>query len=321
MTASGLLSYLLSLGTGIAILAVAALGLNLQFGIAGLFNVGCAAFFAAGAYATAILTGPQWSIGLGGFGLPVPLGLAAASLAGVGLALLVALPVLNLGGDMLAIASFGLAVIVQVAATNAASITGGPGGLSGVPLPFARDRPAGAAAWFALCAALALLAFLVLQALDRSPWGRALRAVSEDAEAAASVGKNVARFRLQAFVIGAALTGLAGGLYAHDTGFVGPDDFLPILTFQLYAMVIVGGSGRHAGSLLGTAVVWLLWSGSGEVLADLLPATLQSRAGAIRVVAIAAALLAVLLLRPAGLLPQRIGPRRPAAPGEEPEAG
>jgi branched-chain amino acid transport system permease protein len=302
--AAGLIPYFVSVATLTAILGIAALGLNLQFGIAGLFNVGCAGFFAAGAYATAIVTGPHWTPGLGGFGLPVPLGLLAASAVAAALAALVAMVVLRLGGDYLAIATFGLAIVAQVAATNLASVTGGPGGLSGIPLPL---RGAG---WLAVCVGLAVAAYAVLQRLDAAPWGRGLRAVSEDPDAAAAAGKNVSRFRLQAFVIGAAFTGLSGGLYAHNAGFISPQDFLPILTFQLYAMVIVGGLGRHAGALLGAAVVWLLWSGSGQVLATALPPGLQNKAGAIRIIVIATVLLATLLLRPAGLLPERIGRRQ-----------
>jgi branched-chain amino acid transport system permease protein len=305
-----MIPYLVSVATLTAIFAIAALGLNLQFGIAGLFNVGCAGFFAAGAYATAVVTGPHWALGLGGFGLPVPLGLIAAPALAALLAALVAVLVLRLGGDYLAIATFGLATVLQVAATNAAAVTGGPGGLSGIPLPLREGaRLAGSIAWLAVCLGLAGLVYAVLQRLDTAPWGRALRAVSEDADAAAAAGKNVAGYRLQAFVIGAALTGLAGGLYAHNAGFISPQDFLPILTFQLYAMVIVGGIGRHAGALMGTLVVWVLWSGSGQLLASVMPPGAQNKAGAIRVIVIASVLLAMLLLRPAGLLPERIGRR------------
>jgi branched-chain amino acid transport system permease protein len=305
-----MIAYLVSVATLAAIFAIAALGLNLQFGIAGLFNVGCAGFFAVGAYATAIVTGPHWALGLGGFGLPVPVGLAAAPAVAAGLAALVAVLVLRLAGDYLAIATFGLAAVLQVAATNVASVTGGPGGLSGIPLALRQGAGLGGGiAWLEVCILLAAFVYAVLERLDAAPWGRALRAVSEDAVAAAASGKNVTRFRLQAFVIGAALTGLAGGLYAHNAGFISPQDFLPILTFQLYAMVIVGGIGRHAGALVGTLVVWLLWSGSGQVLAGALAPALQGRAGAIRVIVIAAVLLAMLLLRPAGLLPERIGRR------------
>ena len=256
------------------------------------------------------MTGPHWTEGLGGFGLPVPLGLIAAPAVAAQLAALVAVLGLRLGGDYLAIATFGLATVLQVTATNLPSITGGPSGLSGIPLPLhAAPGLAGGIACSAVCAGLALASYLALQRLDAAPWGRALRAVSEDPDAAAAAGKNVTRFRLQAFAIGAALTGLSGGLYAHNAGFVSPQDFLPILTFQLYAMVIVGGLGRHAGALLGTIVVWLLWTGSGQLLATSLPPAFQSKAGAVRIIVIATVLLATLLLRPAGLLRERIGRR------------
>ncbi len=83
------------------------------------------------------------------------------------------------------------------------------------------------------------------------------------------------------------MCGLSGALYAHFTGFISPQDFLPILTFQLYAMVIVGGAGSHLGAVIGAVLVWSLWSSSGILLASALPATLQGKAGAIRVVLIA----------------------------------
>jgi branched-chain amino acid transport system permease protein len=302
-----MIAYAVSVAALVSIFAIAALGLNLQFGVGRLFNVGCAGFFAVGAYTTAIITGPGWSVGLGGFGLPVPVGLLAATVLAGLLAMLVAVLVLRLGGDYLAIATFGLGAVLQITATNAAAVTGGPAGLSGIPLPLhGSGRLSGELAWLMVCLAIALAAFALLQRLDAAPWGRALRAVSEDAEAAGAVGKDVARFRMQAFVIGSALTGLSGGLYAHNAGFISPHDFLPILTFQLYAMVIVGGNGRYTGTLLGSLVVWVLWSGSGQMLARALPPDLQAKAGAIRVIVISCTLLAILLLRPAGLLRERV---------------
>ena len=83
----------------------------------------------------------------------------------------------------------------------------------------------------------------------RSPWGRVLRAIREDEIAAASLGKRAFRFRLQAFVIGCMLMGLGGALYAHFVGYIAPEDFLPILTFQLWTMLIVGGSGNNRGAI------------------------------------------------------------------------
>jgi branched-chain amino acid transport system permease protein len=95
---------------------------------------------------------------------------------------------------------------------------------------------------------------------------------------------------------------LSGALYAHFTGFISPQDFLPILTFQIYAMVIIGGVGRHAGAVLGAFVVWEIWSVSGILIGSALPSGWQDRVGALRVVLIALCLLLVLLMRPSGLM-------------------
>ncbi len=299
--------YLFSSASFIAIFAIAALGLNLQYGFAGLFNVGIVGFFAVGSYATAIITGPRWAGTIGGFGLPVVLGLSGAALAAGCAAWAVGAVLLRLGGDYLAIATFGAGMVVQVAAVNLDWLTNGPSGLAGIPTPFRGIGAAasGQAAWFGLCVLVLLAVWALLALLAASPWSRALLALSEDAVAAAAMGKDVRRFRLQAFTLGSALCGLAGGLYAHFIGFVSPQDFLPVLTFQIYAMVIVGGTGRHAGAVLGAALVWLLWSGTGFLLADLMPAGLQSQAASLRVMLIAAVLLGCLLLRPEGLIGRR----------------
>ena len=302
---SGLTPYLVSVATMVAIYGVAALGLNLQFGVAGLFNVGCTAFIAVGAYASAIVTGLPLGHALGGFGLP--LGIMSAAAAGALLAWMVGQGLLRLQGDTLAIATFGLAAAVQLAVVNLAFVTGGANGLSGISL---RLGPAGSnQGWLALCVAICGSAWFALRRLDRGRWGRTMRAISEDPQAAAAIGKDVARYRLQAFVAGAALMGVAGSLMAHNAGFVSPQDFLPVLTFQLYAMVVIGGTGRHAGAVLGAAIVWVIWSLSGQLLAMALPPQAQSASGAIRMISIAVLLIAVLLLRPEGVLPERVGTR------------
>ncbi len=309
-----LIAYLIFSGTFVVIFAVAALGLNLQFGCAGLFNVGIAGFFAIGAYTSAILTGPHWSGSIGGFGLPVPLGIAAAAVTAGIAAFFIGLIVLRLGGDHLAIATFGIAAVIYIAALNLPGLTQGPNGLFGIPTPFRAGpaRLAGNALWLLVCTLIAGLAWWLLERITATPWGRTLQAVAEDEIAAEALGKDTAHFKLQAFVIGSALCGLAGALYAHFTGFISPQDFLPILTFQIYAMVIIGGTGRHAGSVLGAAIVWILWTASGVLLASALPATLQGKAGALRVVLIALVLLLVILWRPAGLVGEPLRRRRVA---------
>ncbi len=302
-----LISYAVFSLTYVAIFAIATLGTNLQYGYAGLFNVGIAGFFAIGSYTTAILTGPDWPQSIGGFGLPVAVGILGAIIVSCLAALLIGTIVLRLGGDYLAIATFGIGVSIQLVALNSNRLTQGPNGLFGIPRPLreAGAGIAGNASWFALCVATLLIVWWVLARVTARPWGRSLRALSEDEVAAAGVGKDVARFKLEAFVAGSGLCGLSGALYAHFTGFISPQDFLPILTFQIYAMMIVGGVGRHAGAVLGAFVVWEIWSTSSILLGSSLPASWQDRVGALRVVLIALCLLAMLLMRPSGLLGQR----------------
>ena len=305
---SGILAYALFFVTVALSYGVATLGLNLQWGSAGLFNVGVAGFAAVGAYVSAWITAAPAETHWGGFGLPIALGWAGAMAASALVAAIVGAATLRLRADYLAITTFGAAVSLQLVALNAQWLTGGPFGIAFIPRPFAglADRPmAFAAANCALVVAVAALAFRGLERLTRGPWGRVLRALREDEAAAASLGKAPDTFRLQAFVIGAALMGLGGAMQAQFFGFIAPDNFLPAFTFQVWVMLILGGSGNNAGALLGAVVVWALWTGSGSLVALLVAPELQSRAASLRVVAIGVVLAAVLLLRPRGLLGER----------------
>src|SRR5204862_5293920 len=100
------------------------------------------------------------------------------------------------------------------------------------------------------------VSYWALERLVRGPWGRTLRAIREDEAAASALGKNPTAYRLQAFVLGSMLMGLAGGLFASFFGFIAPADFVPIVTFQLWTMLIVGGAGNNLGALIGAYVVW-----------------------------------------------------------------
>jgi branched-chain amino acid transport system permease protein len=138
-----------------------------------------------------------------------------------------------------------------------------------------------------------------------SPWGRVLRAIREDETAAIALGKSALRFRLESFVLGSTLMGLAGALYVSFIGFVSPFDFLPILTFQVWAMLIVGGSGNNRGALLGTLVVWGIWAASGVTVSKLVPPSHAAQGAAIQVILIGLVLVLMLLYRPRGLIGER----------------
>jgi branched-chain amino acid transport system permease protein len=278
--------------------------------------VGVAGFVAVGAYTSAILTTPETADRIGGFGWPVAAGWLAAMLT-TGLAgLLVGVLTLRLRHDYLAITTFGVAVTIQLLATNLQPLTGGTFGIQFIPKPLQGWLGTGTAwnaAYLALVLALLGLAWRALEALVRSPWGRVLRAIREDEVAAESLGKRAFVYRLQSFVIGSALMGLGGAVYAHFVGYIAPEDFLPILTFQLWAMLIVGGSGRNLGAILGAYVVWGFWAVAGGALRGLVPQAEQARAAALQVVLIGVLIALVLVLRPRGLLGEQVGVSRAAS--------
>jgi branched-chain amino acid transport system permease protein len=300
-----LISYGVFFMTFAAIFAVIVLGLNLQWGYTGLFNVGVAGFVAVGAYTSAILTAPDYPESLGGFGLPVLVGWIGAMVMSALVALIVGVAALRLRHDYLAIATFGVAVTLQLVALNARWLTGGPFGLQFIPRPLQGALGTGLvwnAAYLAIVLGVLLVAYLALERLVNSPWGRVLRAIREDETAAEALGKQAFLFRLQSFVIGCSLMGLGGALYGHFVAYIAPEDFLPILTFQLWAMLIVGGAGNNRGAILGAFAVWLLWSLSGGAIRSLLPQAEQARGAALQIVLIGAALAAMLIWRPRGLM-------------------
>lgn len=298
------------------VFAVIVLGLNLQWGFTGLFNVGVAGFVAIGAYTSALLTTPEVAGRVGGLGWPVALGWLGAMVTSGAAGLLVGLATLRLRHDYLAITTFGIAVTVQLVALNAQWLTGGPFGVQFIPKPLQGWLGAGVhwtLAYLALVALVLALAYVGLERLVRSPWGRVLRAIREDEDAASSLGKQAFAYRLQSFVIGSMLMGLGGALYAHFVGFVAPEDFLPILTFQMWAMLIVGGSGNNRGAILGAYVVWGFWAVSGGLLRGLIPQAEQARGAALQVVLIGVLIMLMLLWRSRGLLGETTAVSRHAA--------
>lgn len=285
--------------------AIMCLGLNVQWGQTGMFNVGVAAFVAIGAYASALLTTPDTAERIGGFGLPIAVGWAGAAVAAGLVAWLVGALTIRLRSDYLAIATFGVAVTVQLCVLNLQSITGGAFGIGFIPRPFSglADQPLefGLANVGLMIAVVAVL-YLALEHLAKSPWGRVLRAIREDEVAAQALGKRAVRFRLQAFVIGGAIMGLAGAAQGHFIGFIAPDNYMPVLTFQVWAMLIVGGSGNNRGAIVGAVLVWGIWALSAAAVSALVPPEQQARAASLQIVLIGVGLCLILLLRPRGIL-------------------
>ena len=148
--------------------------------------------------------------------------------------------------------------------------------------------------------------YIGLGRLIRSPYGRLLRAIREDETAAQTLGKNPARIRLASFITGAMIIGTSGGLYVTFYAYVSPQDLSPILTFQIWAMLIVGGAGNNKGAMLGAFVVWAAWTASGWALARFAPVEMQLYTGTIQYILIGLVIVGMLLLRPQGLLPEKL---------------
>jgi len=296
--------YLVFFAIQALIYAVVCLGLNLQWGYTGLFNIGVAGFFLVGAYAFAILCGSPAAGHLGGFGLPYVVGLAGALIAAAVVAFVAGMPTLRLREDYLAIVTIGIGSVLQLIALNTGWLTGGSQGISGIPRPplpqwfgVGRNVP-----MLALVVLIVLVVYGALETMVRSPWGRVLKAIREDETAAASLGKNAFAFRMQSFVIGSSIMGLGGALYASFIGYISPVDFMPLLTFQIWAMLVVGGSGNNKGAVLGAVLMWAVWTGSGSAAQALLPPDWQVKGGAAQIILIGLILMLMLILRPRGLI-------------------
>lgn len=304
----GVASYLVFFICVVLVLCILTMGLNLQWGFTGLFNAGVAGFYAIGGYTHAILTAAPNPQLLGNYGLPWLVGIIAAMLVTALAAALIGLITIRLRGDYLAIATFGIGIMIQLVSLNLEPWTGGSQGITRIPKPLGSwfDTPLSYNLFYLVfMVAVVALVYWALERILSSPWGRVLRAIREDETAASSLGKSPLSYRLQSFVLGSTLMGLAGALYVTFIGFVSPFDFLPILTFQVWAMLIVGGSGNNRGAMIGALVVWGIWAASGVAVSKWVPPSHAAQGAAIQVILIGLTLVLMLLYKPRGLIGER----------------
>lgn len=304
------------------IYTIFALGLYLQYALAGLPNFGHVAFAALAAYTMAILI----------IHLDVPM--AAAALAGllvsVLFSLLLGIPSLRLRADYLAIATVAGGEIVRYLALNMQGLTGGPIGSIGMlgpsqlaqynqawdamlrPIVDALEQnpvlaPAASRdfAMLLIVWAIALMLLTVFWLMVRSPWGRMMRAIREDEDAAAAVGKNVFRAKLQVLILGALLGGLAGLLLAWQIGIITPDDYQPTFTFYAYLILILGGTTRIWAIPVGALLFGLLYSGTRFL--NVYPLSLfdSGDRAYLRLILVGLLLILLMAIRPQGLLGNR----------------
>ncbi len=243
--------YNLGLSNLIAIYALVVLGLNLFIGYTGQISLGHAAFFAMGAYGSAIgtttLGWPAWPV------------MIATALATAFIALAVGLPALKLSGHYLAMATLGFNIVIYTLLIQWDAVTGGPSGFAGIPylaigsLVFDSEIRLHYLVW-----AFAMTALLLCLNLVRSGVGRGLAALAEDETAAAALGVDVRRSKVKVFILSAILASVAGSLFAHGYAFVSPDSFNIFVSVDFVIMVVVGGMGSVWGTLFGAALITLL---------------------------------------------------------------
>ncbi len=298
-------NYLLAMAVFAGLYALMALGLNVIWGLAGMINLGLAGFFAVGAYASALLTVRM--------GWPIWAGVAAAAGASMAVGVGVALVTARLRGDYLAIVTLGFSEVVRLVASNEIWLTNGTDGISGIPGPWrgALSSLEYNMVFAGLVWAVVLVVAAGLARLAAAPFGRVLRAIREDEVVAAVAGKRTLWFKVQAFALGGAVLGVAGGLYAHFNAYVAPDAFQPLVTIYVVLALVAGGTGRMSGAVLGAILVVALQEGARFGAAEL-PGLSPVQVASVRAGAIGVALILVLHGRPNGLLPERV--RRYARP-------
>jgi branched-chain amino acid transport system permease protein len=232
------------------VFALAAVGLNLLMGFAGQVSLGHAGFMGIGAYAVAIgpthLSLPSWLSFVGGAGLSALVAFAVGR------------PILRLKGHYLAVATLGFGLLLAIAFSNEARFTGGPDGMAVPRLALFGFSVRGAQAWYWITAASFLIGAVLALNLIESPSGRALRAIHDSEVAARVLGVDVARMKLAAFVVSAVYASVAGSYFALLNGHITPDVSGFLRSIELVAMVVLGGLGSVAGSLVGAALLVML---------------------------------------------------------------
>ncbi|MEO6941953.1 MAG: branched-chain amino acid ABC transporter permease [Terrimesophilobacter sp.] len=313
---SPLVYYLFTLAFFVFAYCILTWGLNLQFGEGGILNFAYIAFVAIGAYITGVTSMGSPIAGQAGSGqtyilgwaLPFPIPLILGGLAAAAFALLVAVIAFRrLRTDYLAIVLISLSLVLYDVINNFVPLFNGADGLSNVPEPMADvlglDANSFVPFFTGVALIVALIMWFLMSRITRSPAGRTLRAIRDDPEAAAALGKNVFRHQLTAMLIGSFYAGVGGGLIIEFSGAFNTSAWLPGETFLIFAAAIVGGIGNNKGMILGALIVPVLFTQLPKFLPDVPghPALILNVAA----MAIGVLLIFVLWFRPQGIIPER----------------
>lgn len=283
------------------------LGLQLNVGFTGIYNFGQAGFMAVGAYSMAILITDT--------GLSFWLAMPVAMLITMGFGLIVGLPSLRLRADYFAIATIAASEAIRLTALNARDLTGGAQGIFGFDsswndiqdtiegwlMDLGWSDPDTLAPLFIVVWVTAIVITFALSRVQRTPWGRVLRAVREDEDAARALGKNAFSYKLQSLAISSALAAIAGFFVATNLAFVIPDEFGPTFTFVGYSMLVLGGLANYWGVALGAIIFETLLEGLRFIE---LPIS-EVKIAALRFVILGLVLIGLVAFRPQGVFGKR----------------
>lgn len=294
-------------------------GLNLQFGEAGILNFAYIAFVALGAYVTGVTSSGPPAAGSGqsyilGATLPFPVGLVLGGLASCLLAVVLStLAFRRLRTDYLAMVMISASLVLYDIINNYVPLFDGADGLSSVPQPFAGVLNLNSNSFIPFFTAVALVITLIMwwivHKITHSPMGRTLRAIRDDADAAAALGKNVFKSQFTALLIGAFFAGIGGGLIIEFTSSFNTSAWLPGETFLIFAALIVGGLANNKGAIVGALIVPVLFTELPKLLPDI-----PGHPGLIEYIdamAIGILLMVVLWFRPQGIVPVRARRSKP----------
>jgi branched-chain amino acid transport system permease protein len=309
-----------AIGDSAVYFAIAAIGLNLHFGYTGLLNFGHIGFLMIAAYGLAIA--------VTFFTLPFWTGIVVGMLAAVVLALALGVPTLRLRADYLAIVTIVASEILRLVFRSVAAreVTGGSFGLQGFAGTFYAVNPFGRGQydfwivefserqlWLLVVGwVLTVLAAFTIWLLARSPWGRVLKAIREDEDAARSLGKNVFVYKMQSLVLGGVIGGFGGFLLAVNQQAVQPDTYSPPVTFFIFTALILGGAATVVGPILGSMLFWALLASTDSFLrqavnAGVIPTALMDgvQVGQVRFMLVGLGLMLLMIFRPQGIFGDR----------------
>lgn len=301
-----------------AVYAISAMSLNLEFGYTGMLNFGQVGFMLVGGYTFALLVPHELGrAGTAGGSWPIWAAFIAAMLAGVVLGLVLGGPTVRLRGDYLAIVTIAIAEILRLTVRSFSGF-GQSFGIIKYTSSFNDLMPAFVRSWaesldvpenqlwlFIVAWVTVLVVLGLLALMIRSPWGRVLRAIRDDEEAVRALGKNAFWYKLQVLMIGGAIAGLSGVLFALDLNQISPINFLPLVTFFAWTALILGGAGSLVGPIAGSVIFWVVITQTSSLAGDLFPSMSSTAVSASRFILMGVLIIVLMVFRPEGLFGKR----------------